>query len=133
MPRQDSNRARRQEVAWPARVRAKDRTEWHDGRVLNLSVTGALLQIEHRYPLGELVEVEIDFLNRPDSQTVVAGSGYVVREHRPIPNSTAVHFETGCSIARRRAREKPPATMTFRDRSALMRRAQDFASLARFA
>ena len=102
MSMQDSNRARRQKVAWPARIRAKGQAEWHVGRVLNLSVTGALLQIEHRYPLGELVEVEIDFLNRHDSQVVVAGNGYVVREHRPIPNSSAVHFEMGCSIARRR-------------------------------
>ena len=107
MSAQDCGRASRQEVTWPARVRAKGRAEWHEAWVLNLSVTGALLQVEHRYPLGEVVEVEIDILSRPDCQTVVAGTGCVVREHRPIPNSVAVQFDTECSIARRRGNERP--------------------------
>lgn len=100
-----SERARRQKAEWPARIRSKGQAKWRNGRVINLSVSGALLRVDHHYPLGECVEVEIDFLNQAESQTVVAGSGYVVRNHAPIPNSTAVQFDTECSIAQRQGTE----------------------------
>jgi hypothetical protein len=104
-----SQRARRQQAAWPGRIRAKGQTKWRKARVINLSVTGVLLRVDHLFPLGECVEVEIDFLSQATSQTVVAGSGFVVRKHPPIPNSTAVQFETECSIARRQGHEPAPS------------------------
>jgi len=63
---------------------------------LNLSVTGALLELEQPYEIGERVEVEIDFLAQPDCKTVVTGVGYVVREHRGEPHRAAIHFDLGC-------------------------------------
>ncbi len=115
MAAQAFQRAYRQQAHWPARIRSKGQGKWQDGRVVNLSVTGALLQVDHEYSLGECLEVEIDFLNQPESETVVAGTGYVVRRHLALPNAAAVQFETECSIARRRGDETLPDARPFRD------------------
>ena len=106
MSQEMSPRARRQKMEWPARIRTKGQTTWCQGRVVNLSVTGALLRVERQYAVGESVEVEIDFLSRPDCQTIVAGTGCVVRKHTAIPDSAAVQFDSECSIARRQGPEK---------------------------
>ena len=66
-------------------------------RSSNLSVTGVLLQTERLYEIGERVEVEIDFLTKPESKTVVTGVGHVVREHRGEPPVAAIHFDLGCT------------------------------------
>ena len=92
----DARRACRHHVRWPARVRSITESKWHAGQVLNLSVTGVLLQLEQPYGIGERVEVEIDFLAQPESKTVVTGVGYVVREHGGKPYSAAIHFDLGC-------------------------------------
>jgi PilZ domain len=92
----EARRASRHHVRWPARVRSITESKWHAGQVLNLSVTGALLELEQPYEIGERVEVEIDFLAQPDCKTVVTGVGYVVREHRGEPYRAAVHFDLGC-------------------------------------
>lgn len=63
---------------------------------MNLSVTGALLELEQPYDIGERVEVEIDFLAEPECKTVVTGVGYVVRELRSEPYRAAIHFDQGC-------------------------------------
>ena len=97
MARVEMRRACRHTVKWPARVRSIAETAWHPGQVINLSVTGVLLQIERPYDIGERVEVEIDFLTKPESKTVVTGVGYVVREQRGEPPSAAIHFDLGCS------------------------------------
>ena len=76
----EARRACRHRVKWPARVRSIAETQWHPAQVLNLSVTGVLLQTEQAYEIGERVEVEIDFLTQPEIKTVVTGVGYVVRE-----------------------------------------------------
>jgi len=60
-----------------------------------LSVTGALLLLEHPYEIGERVEVEIDFLLQPECKTVVTGVGHVVREHRGELYKAAIHFDLG--------------------------------------
>lgn len=96
MARVEMRRACRHTVKWPARVRSIAETTWHPGQVVNLSVTGVLLQIERPYDIGERVEVEIDFLTKPESKTVVTGVGYVVREPRGEPPSAAIHFDLGC-------------------------------------
>ena len=88
-------RALRHQVRWPARVRAVSDSVWVAGQVINLSVTGALLKLEHRYEIGERVEVEIDFLAQPECKTVVTGLGYVVREHGGDSHLAAVHFDLG--------------------------------------
>jgi Tfp pilus assembly protein PilZ len=97
MPPVEARRACRHTVKWPARVRSITESAWHPGQVINLSVTGVLLQTERSYELGERVEVEIDFLTKPESKTVVTGVGYVVREHRGEPPAAAIHFDLGCT------------------------------------
>jgi Tfp pilus assembly protein PilZ len=82
-------------VKWPARVRAIAELDWHPGQVVNLSVSGVLLQTEQEYEIGERVEVEIDFLTHPDCRTIVAGVGWVVRDGND-PRSAAIHFDLGC-------------------------------------
>ena len=94
-------RASRHDVTWPARVRSVTESEWHAGKVVNLSVTGVLLQLERAYVIGERVEVEIEFLTQSESKTVVSGVGYVVRKHEKNPCSAAIHFEMGCRPAPR--------------------------------
>jgi len=76
-------------------ARSRNDVVWHEGQVVNLSVTGALLRMTHQYPVGERVEVEIEFLAKPDSRTVVSGVGLVVREDTVVPGSSAVQFLFG--------------------------------------
>jgi Tfp pilus assembly protein PilZ len=80
-------------------VRAITEEAWVAGQVVNLSVTGVLLQLERKYNVGERVEVEIDFLTQPESKTVVAGIGYVVRGngHGAATRRAAIHFDLGCA------------------------------------
>ena len=92
----EARRACRHRVQWPARVRLITETTWHPGQVLNLSVTGVLLQLEQAYEIGERVEVEIEFLTQPEFKTVVTGVGYVVREESGEPYRAAIHFDLGC-------------------------------------
>jgi PilZ domain len=101
MAQPDARRACRHEVRWPARVRSVDEVTWHDGQVVNLSVTGVLLRMDHQYRIGERVEVEIDFLSKPESKTVVSGVGLIVRKDARIPGGAAVQFLFECGIARR--------------------------------
>ena len=99
MERVEARRACRHVVTWPARVRSISESKWHPGQVINLSVTGVLLQTERPYEVGERVEVEIDFLTKPEkpeTKTVVTGVGHVVREHGAKPYNTAIHFDLGC-------------------------------------
>lgn len=97
MSRVEARRACRHNVRWPARVRSIAESTWHPGQTINLSFTGVLLQTERTYEIGERVEVEIDFLTKPESKTVVTGVGYVVREHRGESRGAAIHFDLGCS------------------------------------
>ena len=92
-------RACRHRVRWPARVRSIDEVRWHSGHVVNLSVTGVLLWMDRQYRIGERVEVEIDFLTKPESRTVVSGFGYIVREDGKIPGGAAVQFLVECGEA----------------------------------
>jgi hypothetical protein len=103
MEHPEARRACRHQVQWPARVRLITESTWHTGQVLNLSVTGVLLQIEQAYGIGERVEVEIDFLAQPESKTVVSGVGHVVREHAGDPFSPAIHFDMDCKPVTRAA------------------------------
>jgi hypothetical protein len=97
----EPRRANRHYVQWPARVRLVTDSKWHTGRVLNLSVTGVLLEVEQAYGIGERVEVEIDFLAQPECKTVVTGVGQVVREHGGDPYRAAIHFDMECRPAPR--------------------------------
>ena len=96
MARLEARRACRHRVKWPARVRSITDTQWHPAQVLNLSVTGVLMQTEQAYEIGERVEVEIDFLTHPEFKTVVTGIGYVVREDCDV-KCAAIHFDLGCT------------------------------------
>ena len=97
MARLEARCACRHRVRWPARVRSITDSKWRAGRVLNLSVSGALVQLQQPYAIGERVEVEIDFLAQPESKTVVTGVGYVVREHGGDPHNAAIHFDVACT------------------------------------
>jgi hypothetical protein len=87
---------------WPVRVRHADETEWHAGQVINLSVTGILLETDRTCHIGERVEVEIDFLTQPMGATVVAGVGLVVRTDNHTPGRAAVRFAVECGLSTRR-------------------------------
>ena len=82
-------------------MRSNDEGGWHTGQLVNLSVTGVLLRMNRPYQIGERVEVEIDFLNRPECQTVVSGVGFVVRKDTKISGSAAVQFLFECGIGNR--------------------------------
>jgi Tfp pilus assembly protein PilZ len=97
----EGRRACRHYVSWPARVRAVDEARWHICHVVNLSVTGVLLRMDRRYRIGEQVEVEIDFLAKPECTTVVTGVGYIVRMDGLIPGGAAVQFLVECGLSRR--------------------------------
>ena len=99
VPRSANQRACRHDVTWPVRVRSLTEVDWHSGQVINLSVTGVLLQIDQHYEIGERVEVEIDFLTQPESRTVVGGEGLVVRGNRTgaAQKRAAIHFDLGCA------------------------------------
>ena len=62
MARLEARRACRHYVRWPARIRSISDPTWRAGQVLNLSVTGVLVEIESAYGIGERVEVEIGLL-----------------------------------------------------------------------
>ena len=94
--RSEARRAYRHRVKWPARVRAVAETDWHQGHVVNLSVTGVLLQIQQAYKIGQRVDVEIEFDTQSGCRTVVAGIGWVVREEDTAPRNAAIHFDLGC-------------------------------------
>lgn len=98
----DTRGACRHDVSWPARIRYADDSDWHAGRVINLSVSGALLQTDRRFQIGERVEVEIDFLSQPNCSTVVAGVGLIVRVDERFPGRAAVHFAVECGLSQRR-------------------------------
>ena len=104
----EARRACRHDVTWPARVRSITESRWHRGQVVNLSVTGVLLQLDRTYDIGERVEVEIEFLTQPQAKTVVSGVGYVVREHARDPYSAAIHFDLGCRPAPRTSEPAVP-------------------------
>jgi hypothetical protein len=93
--RLEVRRACRHHVKWPARVRAVAETDWHQAHVVNLSVTGVLLQIPQAYKIGQRVEVEIEFDTQSGCRTVVAGIGWVVREEDTDPRNAAIHFDLG--------------------------------------
>jgi hypothetical protein len=97
----NARRACRHYVSWPGRVRSVSEAGWHASQVVNLSVTGVLLRIDRQYRIGERVEVDIDFLSRPECTTVVSAVGYIVREDRSVPGSAAVHFIIECGLSRR--------------------------------
>jgi hypothetical protein len=64
-------------------------------------VTGVLLRIDRQYRIGERVEVEIDFLTKPECTTVVSGVGHIVREDSSVPGCAAIHFVIECGLSRR--------------------------------
>ena len=101
MARPKARSACRHDVNWPVRVKGARDTEWLAGRVINLSVTGVLLEIARDYRVGDRVEVEIDFMAHPASTTVVAGVGLVVRTEPKLPGRTAVQFAVECGLSHR--------------------------------
>lgn len=79
-------------MKFPARVKTIAGLSWQPGHVLNLSVTGVLVQVDQVYEIGERVEVEIDFFVEPDHTSVVTGVGRVVRE-QAFPRGAAIQFD----------------------------------------
>ena len=88
-------RASRHRVRWPARVRFVTAAHWHCGEVVNLSVTGVLLEVDQTYEIGERVEFEIDFMTQPETKMVVSGwAGWSADTLRP--SGAAIQFDVGC-------------------------------------
>ena len=86
-------RAQRYGVNWPVRIRRVDEEQWHSGRTVNLSVTGALVRTYGKLRVGEDVEVEIEFLAHAERKAVVSSLAHVVREDWSIPGGgAAIHF-----------------------------------------
>lgn len=88
----DVRRALRSDVTWSARVRRFNESVWHDGFVLNMSVTGALLEIACHCEVGEWLAVEIEFPGNAGSTGVLARCGPVVRRPRSRSHAVAVQF-----------------------------------------
>jgi hypothetical protein len=88
----DVRRAIRSDVAWSARVRRFNEAAWHNGFVLNMSVTGALLELACRCEVGEWLAVEIEFPGTSGSTGVLARCGPIVRKPREQSRAVAIHF-----------------------------------------
>jgi hypothetical protein len=73
-------------------VRRFNEPVWHDGLVLNMSVSGALLELACRCDVGEWLAVEIEVPGREGSTGILAGCGPVVRKPRAQSQAVAVHF-----------------------------------------
>src|SRR5687767_11011878 len=88
----DVRRALRSDVTWSARARRFNEAVWHDGFVLNMSVTGALLELPCRCEVGEWLAVEIEVPGSAGPRGVLARCGPVVRKPRAQSHAVAVHF-----------------------------------------
>jgi hypothetical protein len=88
----DIRRAIRSDVTWSARVRRFNDAVWHDGFVLNMSVTGALLDLACGCEVGEWLAVEIECPTATGSNGTFVRRGPVVRKHRAQSRAVAVQF-----------------------------------------
>lgn len=88
----DVRRALRSDVTWSARVRRFNEAAWHDAFVLNMSVTGALLELACRCEVGEWLAVEIECPTATGSNGKFVRRGPVVRKHRAQSRAVAVQF-----------------------------------------
>lgn len=88
----NSRRAQRYGVSWPLRIRHMNDGQWHAGRTVNLSVTGALIRTYRPLLVGDELEIEIEFLAHAERKAVVSSFAHVVREDPSVPNGAAIHF-----------------------------------------
>lgn len=75
---------------WSARVRRFNEAEWHYGVAANISITGALLEINWPCDVGEWLAVEIKFHGTLRQDGVLARCGEVIRKAHA--NAVAVRF-----------------------------------------
>jgi hypothetical protein len=79
---------------WPARVRRFNEAVWHGAVVMDVSFTGALLELACRCTPGEWLVVEIEFPTGTESYGAFARCGPVIRTRRPPSTVVAVQFAT---------------------------------------
>lgn len=77
---------------WPARVRRFNESVWHGAVVLNLSLTGALLELTCHCKDGEWLAIEIEYPTGKDSYGLFVRCGPVIRTRRPPSTIVAVRF-----------------------------------------
>ena len=77
---------------WPARLRRFNESMWHGGVVLNLSLTGALLELACRCEDGEWVSVDIEYPMESGGYGQYRRCGQVIRTRRPPSTVVAVRF-----------------------------------------
>ena len=77
---------------WPARVRRFNESTWHGGVVLNLSLTGALVELACRCQPGEWLAVDIEYPTASGDYGQYTRVGQVIRTRKPPSTVVAVGF-----------------------------------------
>jgi hypothetical protein len=88
----DVRRAHRSRVIWGARVRRFNQATWHGGVVLNMSMTGALLELTCRCEVGEWLVVEIECPREGGGVDLFTRCSVVVRNRRAPSTVVGVGF-----------------------------------------
>lgn len=90
--KRNDHRAERSRVMWPARVRRFNEATWHGGVVLNLSLTGALVELTCRCQPGEWLAVDIEYPTATGEYGQYTRVGQVIRTRKPPSTVVAVGF-----------------------------------------
>lgn len=77
---------------WPARVRRFNESTWHGGVVLDLSISGALLELACRCQEGEWIAVDIEYPMASGSYGQYTRCAQVIRARRSPSTIVAVRF-----------------------------------------
>lgn len=88
----DDRRAERSRVMWPARVRRFNEATWHGGVVLNLSLTGALVELACRCQPGDWLAVDIEYPMASGEHGQYTRLGQVIRTRKPPSTIVAIGF-----------------------------------------
>ena len=77
---------------WPARVRRFNESTWHGGVVLDLSISGALLELVCRCQEGEWLAVDIEYPPASGNYGQYTRCAQVIRSRRSPSTIVAVRF-----------------------------------------
>ena len=91
-------RAPRSRVMWGGRVRRFNQATWHGAVVLNMSMTGALLELSCRTDVGEWLMVELECPTGHGGIEVFTRCAVVVRNRRAPSTVVAVGFAPAKSV-----------------------------------
>lgn len=96
-------RALRYGVHWPVRVRPLDAPDWSPGRSVNISTSGVLVELGRQCRVGEIVELEVDFLSPDLARQTVGAIGRVIRIDGQERRRAAIRFDVAPTAAVARA------------------------------